>query len=212
MMGKLVIFDLDGTLADTSEGILNSHRHAHLAMGQPVPSEDVLFSVIGGPLLETYRTVFKFPDAEAVEAVRIYRAWYAEHGIHQARLYPGMEAVLDSLNEHSFCVGIATLKAEQFAKTMMEEMGIATKFHMICGMNSGDTLSKADLIRKCISIAGIAPEATCMVGDSVHDFKGAQECNVSFVGVQYGFGFHDNREYPFPLCDTCEKILNQIHL
>lgn len=209
---KLVIFDLDGTLADTSVGILNSHKQAHMAMGRPIPSDDVLYSVIGGPLLDTYQSVFHFSVGDATEAVRIYREWYSEYGIHQAKLYPGMNELLSKMRDSGLLTGIATLKAEQFAKIMMEELKVGSLFSFIYGMNAGDTLTKAQLIQKCMSAAAVKPEETCMIGDSIHDMKGAQQCNVPFIGVSYGFGFQKTDDLMFPLCGSSEDIARLLKL
>ncbi len=211
-MFKLVIFDLDGTLADTSEGILNSHRHTHIAMGRPIPPDHLLFDVIGAPLLETYRTVFQFSDEEAVSAVRIYRSWYEEHGIHQAKLYPGINRLLFQLREHGILSEIATLKAEQFAESMMNELGVRPLLHMIYGMDGADTLTKAGLIQKCLSSTGFSPTEACMIGDSIHDYNGAQQCNVPFIGVSYGFGFHQEDGLSFPLCRNPIEIAKELKL
>lgn len=211
-MIKLVVFDLDGTIADTSEGILNSHRYALSAMGRPIPSDLDLFNTIGGPLLETYRTVFRFSDDDAVKAVRIYRDWYARYGIHQAKLYPGIDILLRKINDNGLSAGIATLKAEQFAETMMEELHVRPLFHCIYGMNGADTLTKAELIQKCMISAGVSPEETCMVGDSIHDYNGAQICRVSFIGVRYGFGFCEAEEQAFPLCRNPLEIIEKLQL
>ena len=209
---KLIIFDLDGTIADTSEGILNSHRYANKAMSKPIPSDETLYKVIGASLLESYRNVFQFSDEEAIEAVKKYRTWYAEYGIHQVKLYPGIEDLLKKINERGILADIATLKAERFAVTMMKELGISNLFHMIYGMNDSDTLTKAELIRKCISNAGVKSEETCMVGDSIYDFHGAQKCGVSFIGVSYGFGFRNGEKYPFLLCSSPAEIAMKMSL
>ena len=211
-MIKLIVFDLDGTVADTSEGILNSHCHALSTMGRPVPSDRILFNTIGSPLLETYRTTFDFSDEDAVKAVQIYRDWYAEHGIHQAKLYPGMDALLRRINERGLSAGVATLKAEPFAMTMMDELGVGPLFRFIYGMNGEDTLTKAELIGKCMAAAGASPEETCMVGDSIHDYNGAKQCSVPFIGVSYGFGFRSGEERPFPLCGSPEEIGERLRL
>ena len=211
-MIKLVVFDLDGTIADTSEGILNSHRHAHRMMGRPVPSDEILMNVIGGPLLDTYENVFHFQKEEAVEAVRIYRAWYADYGIHQAVLYPGIVDLLRTLKENGVFTGIATLKAERFAQGMMEELGVGELFDCIYGMNDQDTVTKSDLIRKCISTVGVKTEETCMIGDSIHDLKGAQLCGTSFIGVSYGFGFRGEKETTFPICSSPSEIIARLNL
>jgi len=209
-MIKLFVFDLDGTIADTSEGILNNHRHAHIHMGWPVPPDEILYGLIGGPLLENYRAVLHFPDEEAVRAVQCYREWYARYGIHQAKLYPGIPELLRRIRAGGSRVGMATLKAEPFAITMMEELGVRSSFDVICGMDGADRLTKADLIEKCMASAGVGPFETCMIGDSIHDYNGARQCHVSFVGVSYGFGFQKGEHRAFSLCDDPEALARRI--
>ena len=206
-MKKLFVFDLDGTIADTSEGILNSHRYAHASMGRPVPPDETLYGLIGGPLLDNYRTVLGFPEEEALQAVRNYRAFYAQYGIHQARLYPGIDGLLRQIKAQGHMAGMATLKAEPFAVTMMEELGVGPLFHLICGMDGADRLTKADLIRKCMAAEEVGPDETCMIGDSIHDYNGALQSGVSFIGVTYGFGFRRGDETPFLLCDDTEALM-----
>ena len=203
---KMVVFDLDGTVADTSEGILNSHRYAHTVMGRTVPADEILYSVIGAPLLDTYRNVFHFSDEQATEAVRIYRSWYADQGIKQAMLYPGMVNILQTLKRHGISAGIATLKAERFAESMMTDLGVRDYFCCIFGMNDGDTSTKSELISKCMLYTGAGAEETVMIGDSIHDFNGAQLCGVPFIGVSYGFGFRKGEEHSFIVCDNLHEI------
>ena len=201
-MKKLIVFDMDGTLADTSPGILNSHRYAHEKMGRPQPATDVLRSVIGGPLLNSYETRFGFSDIQAREAVSHYRNYYAERGYLEAELYPGMKETLTKLRENGYSLGVATLKAERFVKTMLENMGIAECFDVIFGMDDADTRTKAQLIQMCMQTVGASSDATTMVGDSIHDLNGAQQVGVDFIGVTYGFGFCVNETAAGSFCNT----------
>ena len=98
---KLIIFDLDGTIADTSRGIINCHKHANAMMGNKIEDEKMLASVIGGPLLNTYRTKFGYSEADARLAVDIYRERYATEGFKEAVLYPEMEKTLIALKERA---------------------------------------------------------------------------------------------------------------
>ena len=207
---RLVVFDLDGTLADTSLGILNSHRYAHKMMGRQEPTDAELCGVIGGPLLQTYQTRFGFSDDDARRAVDFYRSYYAEKGIHEASLYPGMKDTLRELNRRGILLGVATLKAERFGKTMLEEMGVANLFHIIRGMDETDTRTKAKLIQMCITEAEIALGETIMVGDSVHDFKGAKEIGVDFLAVTYGFGFVKGETPLEYVCHSPMEICSRI--
>ena len=207
-MKKLIVFDMDGTLADTSPGIINSHRYAHDQMGRPQPDSEVLESVIGGPLLNTYISRFGFPEDQARLAVAHYRAYYAEKGLLEASLYPGMKEAIFQLKESGYYLAVATLKAECFVKRMLEAMQIATCFDAIFGMDNADTRTKSEIIQMCMKQVGVEAKETIMVGDSVHDLLGADQAGVDFVGVTYGFGFQNSEELKNrPSCKNPSELL-----
>ena len=205
---KLVIFDFDGTIADTSPGILDSHQYALKGMGRIVPLEAELRKVIGGNLLKIYIEKFGFDEEQAREAVRIYRERYAEVGIHQATLYPGFKEMLVELKRKGYKIGIATLKEESFAKLMVQEMGIADFFDEICGMDSNDGLDKAGLIMKCCESCGCHKGEAILVGDSNNDWHGSQQAGVNFIGVTYGFGFKKEEKYEFTTIDKPMELID----
>ena len=211
-MYKLVVFDLDGTLADTSEGIYNAHRYTTQAMGITLEKHS-LDGVIGGELLKIYQQRFSLDEKNARRAVDIYRTWYQENGILQAALYDGMKETLAFLKERGYLLAVATLKREDFAKILLENLGVADCFDWIYGMDHEDTLNKEKLIRKCMASAGVAASETVLVGDSENDRKGAEACGVGFVGVTYGFGFskenaenNDGSRVSAPL-ELCQNIV-----
>lgn len=188
-MYRLVIFDMDGTLADTSLGILNSHRYAHKMMGKDNPTDADLEGVIGGPLLQTYKTRFGFTDVSAKRAVEFYRNYYQSHGIYEAVCYPDIPCLLNSLKSNGFQLAVATLKPEKFVKIMLANMGIIDCFSAIYGMDDNDERTKAQLVQMCTDSLGISKRETVLIGDSIYDMQGADKCGVSFIAVTYGFGF-----------------------
>ena len=185
---KLIIFDFDGTLADTSEGILNCHKHALVAMGRPEPADEELAGIIGGQLLKTYIERFGFSEEDAVKAVKIYRDRYAEKGIYEFKFYDGIKEVLTNLKERGYKTAIATLKAERFAKIMVEEKGFADLFDVVHGVDEQDILTKSDLIDMCINETNTEKVDSIMVGDSKNDAVGAQKSGIDFLALTYGFG------------------------
>ena len=191
---KLIIFDMDGTLADTSPGILNCHKHANVMMGRPEPSDSELDGIIGGPLLKTYTDKFKFSEEDARKAVEIYRARYAQIGVLEADLYNGMKETLENLKKDGFKLAVATLKAEQFAKLMLKNMGVADLFDVIHGVDMKDSLTKSGLVNLCLKELNVNAENAILVGDSIHDLLGAKESGVGFVAAMYGFGFKTEQE------------------
>ncbi len=201
---------MDGTLADTSAGILNSHRYAHKMMGRSHPDTKVLESVIGGPLLNTYITRFGFSEAQARTAVAHYREYYAKNGLLEAELYPEMKNVLRILKEDGYLLAVATLKAERFVEKMLDHMGVLPYFDAVFGMDDSDTRTKAQLINMCMERLNADAQSTVMLGDSIHDLNGAVQAGVSFVGVTYGFGFKsaEERAVGCEFCDTPRGLID----
>ena len=119
---KLIIFDFDGTIADTSSGIIDSHKYTLLKMGKELPNDDSLRNLIGGNLLQIYQNFFGLDKNTAIEAIRIYRNRYSEKGIHLAVLYPKFKEMLEILKKNGFLIGVATLKSEKFAILMLKEL------------------------------------------------------------------------------------------
>lgn len=208
MKYKLIIFDFDGTIADTSEGILDAHRYTLATMGRDVPSQDVLRSVIGSALLETYKVRFEFTEKQARQAVNIYRKRYAEVGIHKASLYPGFKETIVELKRQGYRIGVATLKAERFATCMLHEMGIIDYFDVVCGMDDSDMHTKASLVKKCCNFCDVDEHESVLVGDSNSDINGSREAQVNFIGVTYGFGFTTDINYDFQTIDCIHEIFN----
>lgn len=190
---KLIIFDFDGTLADTSLGIINCHKYANVMMGREEPSEEILRNCIGSALLKTYSDTFGFGE-EATKAVAFFRKKYAEKGIYELELYEGIKEVLCYLKEKGYKLGIASLKLEEFVKKLTDYFEISKYFDVIHGVDSNDNLSKADLIKMCIEECGETKESTVMVGDSINDYIGAKKAGVNFLAVTYGFGLKDEIE------------------
>ncbi len=210
---ECILFDLDGTLANTYQGIFNSYKYAAEQMELPLPTEKLVNEAIGGKLTEVFRDKFGLNANGVEEATDYYRKRYADKGIYEACPYPQMEDTLRKLKERGVCIGVATLKKEAFAKQMLEDLNLSQYFDVIVGMDTNDKLTKAGIIQKVLSILGQKTDRTVMVGDSLYDALGAEEAGVDFIGVTYGFGFRtvaDVQKYknvavvnnPIELCEN----------
>ncbi len=185
---ELIIFDLDGTLADTSEGIYNAHKYANVQMGREEPSEAEMQDIIGAPLLDTYIGRFGYEKDEAKRAVKIYRDWYAKYGVNEVKLYNKICEMLRVLRHKKYRLAVATLKAENLANDVLNHLGIAQFFELIRGVDENDALTKCDLINLCIEELKGNKRKSVLVGDSMHDLSGAEEAGIDFIAVRYGFG------------------------
>lgn len=186
---KCILFDLDGTLANTFPGILHSYQYAAKQINIPLPTEKIVGEAIGAPLAEVFRKRFALSEDVVEKALYHYRKYYAESGIHEVEHYDGMSDTLFELKRRGYVLGVTTLKKESFAKEILSELGVAQYFDIIIGMDNKDVLTKAGMIEKAMKELSVSNEETCLVGDSSYDAIGAQEAKVSFIAVTYGFGF-----------------------
>ena len=187
---RCILFDMDGTLVDSYEGIFHAYRWTMEQMGRAFEGDPFVRRAIGAPLIWVFENLcgMDFPSAE--QAAAQFRAYYAREGKHQVKVYDGMEETLCRLKAAGCFLGAATLKQEHFAKEILKEQGLLAYFDAVCGMDAEDRLTKADLIRRCMQAAKAGKEETILVGDSIFDAAGAAEAGVAFMAVTYGFGFH----------------------
>lgn len=186
-MAKSILFDLDGTLTDSGEGILNCAEFALKHYGLPIPSREELRVFVGPPLRDTF---FKFgvPADRLDEAVQVYRSRYIPIGKFENYPYEGIDAVLSALKAQGHRLYVATSKPEGMSIEILEHFGLAHYFDIIAGSAmDGVRDKKADVI--AYLLAQIEhPGETVMVGDTAFDVIGAAEHNIPTVGVTWGYG------------------------
>lgn len=188
-MAKLVVFDMDGTIADTSAGIFDSYRHAAEAMGKRPPEDSELTDVIGGALPENLRRKLGLSPEEVPEAVAAYRDYYGKEGYRKSELYPGFGEMLAELRRRGFSMSVATMKAERFAKQLVRGWGIEDYFVSVHGVDKDDRITKPEMIGLCLKEAGCSPDDCTLVGDTAKDKEAAEQAGVKFVAAAYGFGY-----------------------
>lgn len=205
---ELIIFDLDGTLLDTSPGIFNSVRYAQQQMGFPPLPESRLREFVGPPPKQMYRKVFGVNEEEAAKATAFHRQYSKEKAIYEAAVYPGMKQTLSALKQSGYRLAVATLKGQEIAKTVLQLYGLRDYFDAVVGMDEAESLTKCETIRLAIKLTGTTG-AALMVGDSEYDAVGAAQAGVDFVGATYGFGISED-EARFPLIRNPEQLLLQL--
>ncbi len=195
MTFTLAIFDLDGTLMDTSPGIFATANATIEKMGlKPLHDLERLSKFIGPPITRCFEEVYELDTARSKEAVEIYRTIYEESGRFNARPYPLIKETLQQLQESGYLLAVGTLKLESLALQMMEHFDMARFFTSIRGSDFNSTLSKADIVRNVLNDLSIGAEQAVLIGDTVHDQIGAKDSGVSFIAVDYGFGFPKGKE------------------
>ena len=190
-MYHYIFFDLDGTLTDSKEGILNCLRYALEKMGRPVPPMETLLNFIGPPLQDSYMEYCGFTEEEALEGIRLFRERYAPIGKFENAAAPGMPELCARLKERGFVLALASSKPEEMCVPICEKFGFAPSMAAITGSPPVGDWSKADVIRETMRRLGLTEAdkpAILMVGDRKFDVLGARECGIDCVGVEF-FGY-----------------------
>jgi phosphoglycolate phosphatase len=187
----VVLFDLDGTLADPGSSIASSVVRALELMGEPGPPADQLRGFVGPPLVDTF-VGLGLPADRIDRAIELYRAHFDAAGVRLYRPYPGMPELVDHLRAAGVTVGIATSKPTPIAERVLDAMGWRASFDVLAGATMDSSRSaKADIIALALDHLASRdrrPGVVVMVGDRRHDIEGAHAHRLPSVGVSWGYG------------------------
>lgn len=187
MFAKAVLFDLDGTLTDSGEGIINCAVFAMERLGIPVPPREELGVFVGPPLWDTFRQ-FGVPSDRVDEAVEIFRSRYVPIGKFENTPYPGIRETLEALRAQGRKLYVATSKPEVTAREILEHFDLSRYFAEICGATVDKTrTSKEDVIAYLLSLDACR-ENSVMVGDTAFDVIGAAAHGIPTIGAAWGYG------------------------
>lgn len=187
MFAKAVLFDLDGTLTDSGEGIINCAVFAMERLGIPVPPREELGVFVGPPLWDTFRQ-FGVPADRVDEAIDIYRSRYVPIGKFENTPYPGIREALEALRAQGRKLYVATSKPEVTAREILEHFDLSRYFTEICGATMDKTRSsKEDVIAYLLSLDACR-ENSVMVGDTAFDVIGAAAHGIPTIGAAWGYG------------------------
>lgn len=187
---QLILFDLDGTLTDPKPGITRSVRYALQRMGVAAPDLDALTCFIGPPLHHSFARYHGFDEAQTREAVAYYREYFAETGLYENMVYPGIPELLARLQGHERQLAVATSKPTVYARRILEHFALNGYFIQVAGSHLDLTRSdKAEVIAEALAAHNdVERAAVVMVGDREHDILGARANWIDAIGVTYGYG------------------------
>lgn len=185
-----IFFDLDGTLTDSSPGILNSVKYALTEMGREIPEEKVLGEFLGPPLTDSFRQFCGMRSEEAQEAATLYRQVYKDKCITENSLYDGIVQTLERLKKAGKNLAVATTKPIFLADKIVTHYGIRDFFTDVCGASpDGSGGDKAAVIKMALEVCGETDlSKALMIGDRFYDIEGAKTVGIDSVGVLYGYG------------------------
>lgn len=189
----VILFDLDGTLTDSSPGIINSIIYALKKYNISVEDMSVLKKFLGPPLHESFKEFYGFNDEKAMEATEFYREYFKAKGLLENRVYDGIPELLKNLADNGKRLIVATSKPQEFTDKIMQHFDLAKYFEFVAGSNMDGTRSKkAEVIEYALNKCKITDKSkVVMVGDRKHDIIGAKAVGIDSIGVEYGYGDYD---------------------
>ena len=186
-MKKKILFDLDGTLTDSGEGIINCAVYALQKFALPIPPREELRKFVGPPLHESFMRC-GVPADRAEEAVALYRERYVPVGMFENTPYPGIREVLEALKAEGYTLYVASSKPEWMCVEILKHFGLDGYFDQICGATmDGRRDEKSQVIAYLLEQAPSTGSAI-MVGDTAFDVLGAAAHGIPTIGVSWGYG------------------------
>lgn len=210
-MQKTILFDLDGTLTDSGEGIINCAIFTLEHFGLPVPSREELRVFVGPPLHESF-IKHGVPADQADEAVRIYRSRYIPIGKYENTPYPGIRELLETLKAEGHKLFVATSKPEQTSVEILEHFDLAQYFEMICGATMDTSRSNKEAVIAYLLEQNGRADNMVMVGDTKFDVIGAKAHGIPCIGVSWGYGTVSDMEEAgaVGIANTAEELLSML--
>ena len=186
---KAVLFDFDGTIADTGRGIINCVKKVLKDNAIEEKDESRLRYFIGPPLVVSFRHLFGLDEDTAQEYVRQYRVYYSQGGMYELDLYGGIPETLERIRAAGPVMGIASSKPGVYLQALLEHLGIAPYFSCISAPEIGTVNPpKRELIAAAMEKLNVRPEECVMVGDRFFDIEGGAQAGVRTIGAAYGYG------------------------
>lgn len=214
-MKKTILFDLDGTLVNTGEGITKSVAYALESYGIQEKDARKLERFIGPPLVDSFQREYGFTREEAVKAKERYRERYEDTGIYECELYPQVKEALQKFKEKGCRLAVASSKPEVFCIRLMEHFGIAEYFELIGGAGmDGKSGTKFQVLEDVIARLHVTDrKELVLIGDTRYDAEGAKEAGIDCIGITYGFEQDIDAMCAFGtlcICDTLEEALKYL--
>ena len=202
-MKKLIIFGLDGTIADTSPGILYCVNNTAIPMGYEPIEHDALYGVISIPLEDGFRKLYDMKEDEIEYAAKNYSKLYSQKGKNMLLIYEGIIDSLRKLKADGYKLAIATHKHRMFTSDMLDvHEELKELFDVVCATDVNTNLTKSDLLMQACEELGILVEDSIFVGDSEVEALGAEKIGMDFAAVLYGWGFKTKDDAEMFICQA----------
>ena len=207
-----VLFDFDGTVFDTVEGITKSIQYALRKHGRDAELED-LRCFAGPPLVDKFMEVYGVSKEEAEQLVKDFRERYVPIGVYESSPFLGIRELLEALCRAGKKVAVATSKPQPMAELLLERAGLRELFDIVVGSGGGvNNDAKWQIVTRAMELCGSKPENCVLVGDTRYDVAGAQKCGIPCIGVRWGYAAEGELEAAGAamIAETMKELVNLI--
>ena len=192
----VVLFDLDGTLTDSVDGIINAVKYACEKIGVRQPDKEELIEFIGPPMTESFASHFGLTGQKLDEAIKQYHIYYAERVCIENKVFDGIDSALKCLKDKGKTLGLCTNKSEIYAKEIMDFFGLSKYMDFVGGSSYEENRTVKwqviDYVIKNLNVSDL--KKAVMVGDRHYDVEGANAVGIKTIGVTFGYGTRDELE------------------
>lgn len=186
----LVIFDVDGTILDTTEGVLSAVKYTIHEFGFQPLDDALMATFIGPPIQDSFAKMYDLSGSILQDIATVFRNRYSSVDLLKAKPYEGIYDVFEEIVARGMFSAIATYKREDYALTLLRHYNFDHYTNIMYGGDHENKLKKKDIIEKCIKDSGVKDlSKVVMIGDTEHDALGAEKAGIDFIGVTFGFGF-----------------------
>jgi phosphoglycolate phosphatase len=205
-----ILFDLDGTIADSAPGITASLGYMFEELGLPVPSHEELLAWVGPPILDSFRDLAGMDAVESAQALAIYRRHYLENGARDSSIFAGIPALLKDIHRAGVPLSLATSKPEFPASVILDNANLTQYFRVLAGSSIDEIRSaKKDVIAEAMQrfeMIGVDTSRPVMVGDRKHDVEGAAAHGIPTVMVEWGYGSVEEQAGTVAVVSTAAEL------
>ena len=207
-----VLFDFDGTVFDTVEGITKSILYALRKHGRDAELED-LRCFAGPPLVDKFMEIYGVSKEDAEQLVKDFRERYVPIGVYESSPFPGIRELLEALRRAGKKVAVATSKPQPMAELLLERAGLRELFDVVVGSGGGvNNDAKWQIVTRAMELCGSKPENCVLVGDTRYDVEGAQKCGIPCIGVRWGYAAEGELEEAgaVMVVETMEEVVSML--
>lgn len=192
---QAILFDLDGTMLNTSIGVMESVEYTIDKLGYKKLPQEAVHRFVGPPIQDSFIREYGVDKEEAQRAANVFRDYYKTEGLLKAEPYENLYDLFELLKEQGKKMAVATYKRHDYAMQILEHFKISDYCDSMNGADNNNVLTKADIVEKCIRECGVTDKSkVVLIGDSEYDAIGAKGSGIDFIGVTYGFGFRTKED------------------